>query len=882
MRRLCVLSLLICSTLARAETIKLWDFSQGAQGWVGNPFVESLSAGEEGLALVSTGIDPWIEGPAIDLSNRDMTRVTVRMKSEANGSGELFYGAHFEAGRSVRFSIKNDGKWHDYPLIIKDPLRARTRFRLDPATGPGRIVVRSIEVQSITRIAWPEPAKPRRLDIKDAKAISVTSDGLLVNHYKGWGQFEIKIDDAAVATGYQSESIGLLIADKPQWLPIEETQATCYEDQGAVLCATTLTDSQGGHWRATRRFQAGATAGMIVVETEFVVDADRDVVHLPWLTLFPGLGTYSQSKTQALLPGLEYLADEPSSSQADITTPEHVRRVPDPLKITFPMMAIAHDGCYVALLWEPSEMVAAVFDSPDRIYGSGAHLMALSAPAVGEHRFENDLVASKPFKMKANRAMRSRAVIIGGQGDTVVPAVKEYVQIRRLPDVPEFEGGLDAVVTLLSHGWLDSEINEDGLFRHAVWGSSFGAGAAADVPVYMGWLAGRVNDPELAKRLRAEREKALTKLPSGGPYLSSVSHVRNPAPALVLGGIPAYVQARVTEARKLQGQFDERGVKHYRPGNVDYGKTHFADHANGLAAVDLVRILEAATLSADPQLIERGLGLLDKQTALYADTVPRGAQTWEVPLHTPDILGSAHLVKAYTLGHVISGKPEYLEQARYWAWTGVPFVYLVNPTGQEMGPYATIAVLGGTNWRAPIWFGQPVQWCGLVYASALHSLAPYDPAGPWEQIAKGITATGLQMTWPITDVKRQGLLPDYIDLRAQHRDGPAINPGTVQAHVPELFGQERMYDVRKLSKTNRFIHAPCTINDIDEDRNSVGFGVEGLGDDRYFVLISGVKVEPSGVTIRSTDQGGANHQFDETRRLLVISLTGSARIELRF
>ena len=155
-------------------------------------------------------------------------------------------------------------------------------------------------------------------------------------------------------------------------------------------------------------------------------------------------------------------------------------------------------------------------------------------------------------------------------------------------------------------------------------------------------------------------------------------------------------------------------------------------------------------------MIEQGLALLDKQTALYANTVPRGAQTWEVPLHTPDILASAHLVKAYTLGYMISGKQEYLEQARYWAWTGVPFVYLVNPTEGEIGPYATIAVLGATNWQAPVWFGRPVQWCGLVYCSALHLLSQYDKNGPWETIAKGITATGLQMTWPASDPQAPG------------------------------------------------------------------------------------------------------------------------------
>jgi len=90
------------------------------------------------------------------------------------------------------------------------------------------------------------------------------------------------------------------------------------------------------------------------------------------------LGTFGERKDQGLFAGLEYLCDEPSSSTADIETPDHVRRVPDPIKITFPLMAIAHGGRYIGVIWEPSETIAATFDSPDTIYTSGAHVMALS------------------------------------------------------------------------------------------------------------------------------------------------------------------------------------------------------------------------------------------------------------------------------------------------------------------------------------------------------------------------------------------------------------------------------------------------------------------------------------------------------------------------
>jgi len=874
------------------KTVAAWDFAKGLQGWQGNRYTEGLTATAEGLAFQSTGIDPWIEGPAIDLPGEGTIRVRVRMKSNADTGGELFYGRTFQAGHSVRFTVNNDGQWHDYLLVIPEQLGPGTRFRLDPATGEGQIVVTAIEIEALPAIQppqWEKPVRPRK---GDPEPVSVSSGDLAVEHYRqGGGGFVVKVDGQEMAAGHHGELIGMVLNDQPQWLNLGKAKFLYTVRQAGLSYQATSQDSGWANWQMRRQFKPGPVDGSIIVEIEFVVDQDRDVIHLPWLTLFPGLGTFSERKTQGLFAGLEYLDDEPSSSEADITTAEHVRRAPDPVKVTFPLMAIVHEGRYIGLMCEPSNMVEPVFDSPDTIYGSGAHVMALTGPAVGEKRFENKLVAHTPLRLKANEPIRMQAILIGDKGATIIPAVQKYVALRGLPAVPTFAGGLDAAVTLLAHGWLDSTINEGGIFRHAVWGESFRAAPAGDAIMYIDWLGNQARDRDLMHRLVQARDLAVSKMPPGKPYISTLSHTRTPTAPFVFGGIYPYIQQRQQEAVELLRHFDDKGVTLYRAGDVDYGKTHSVKHANGLASVDVVRILEAGTMSVDPQLIAQGLALLDEQTALYANSVPRGAQTWEVPLHTPDILASAHMVKAYTLGYILSGRQEHLEQARYWAWTGVPFVYLVNPTEGEIGPYATIAVLGATNWRAPSWFGRPVQWCGLVYASALHLLSQYDKDGPWATIAKGITATGLQMTWPTTDAKRQGLLPDVFELRPQLRDGPAINPGTVQAHVPELFDKGCLYEVRKLTTNGWFIHAPCAIRNLRETQDSVTFTVDGWGKNPYYVLLAGVDRKPAAVT--TTDiltgpvaarptAGEARTHFNPAQRMLTITLNRPCEIHVRF
>jgi len=884
-RILSALAILVLGPAAAgANVVAEWDFAKGTLGWTGNQRVLKLRSSGEGLWVRSTGQDPWIEGPAIDLPGAEMTRITIRMKSTADGDGEVFYGRAFSAEKSVRFTVHTDGQWRDYPLVIHDRLTGPTRFRLDPCSDAGELTIAYIKVEAIGKMLVPALQKPQ-LPERKATFHSVKSGGLVLEHYgQKWGNFAIKVNGVQMAAGCQADILGLMIDDKPQWLKLADARASFQTPGGGERTIATIADNSGATWQIQRTITGGPDSALLV-EVRVKVDKDSDVLYIPWLTLFPGLGTFGQAKYQGLLPGLEYLCDEPSSSTADIAEPKNVRRVPDPVKIAFPLMAVSHGGNYIGLIWEPSEMTAATFDSPDRVYNSGAHLMALSAPAVGNIRFENAFCGHTPFKLEANKALKVSATIIAGKGKTIIPAVKQYVALKGLPDVPQYEGGLAAAVNLLAHGWLDSQINQDGLFRHAVWGSSFGPQPAADAAMYIDWLGGFVEDKNLRERLRVLKNKALAKIPAGQAFSGSVGHAHQPAAPFVFGRLADFVRQRRGGALGQLRHFDENGVLQYQPGKADYSKTHFAKHANGLGGRAVADILEAAALCADTELIAGALELLDKQTALYADTVPRGAQTWEVPLHTPDILASAHMVKAYTLAYMISDKEEYLEEARYWAWTGVPFVYLYPPTPGRVGNYSTIAVMGATNWQAPVWFGQPVQWCGLVYCSALHLLSDVDPQGPWKKIAKGITAAGLQMTWPTTDTERQGLLPDFFHLVAQRSDGPAINPGTVQAHIPEYFAVGKNYDLKRIPAKKWFVHAPCRINRVEESKDLIKLTVEGRINKQYQVLISGIQKEPAQVTAADPHREAiffkpAQTEFHPDINALIITLTTPAQIRI--
>jgi len=877
------------ASISSGRTLARWDFTRGTHGWQGNRVVEEVVSTTEGLLVRCKGRDPWIEGPVVEIPGPGSTIVKIRMKSTADARGQLFYGRTFSEDRSIRFTVHNDGKWHDYCLAVPHKLAGPTRFRLDPGAGAGQITIGFIEIQAVGQTAPPPFGRPR-LPSPSSSPYSVSSGAVELVHYKGrWGNFVVNVGGREMAAGHQGGRIGIVFGDEDEWLNLGEAPVTLDSaPEGGLTSTATLTDSRGAKWRICRSITPGA-ADALNIRVQLSVDKDREVVFIPWITIFPGLGTFGTSKDQGLFAGLEYLCDEPSSSTADVAAPNNIRRIPDPVKITFPLMAISRDGFYIGLIWEPSAMVAAAFDSPDRIYNSGAQVMELSAPAVGQLRFENAACAHTPFRLGAGRPLTVEAVIIGGRGETVVEAVKRYVELKGLPQVPRFEGGFGAAVRLLAAGWLDSQINRDGLFRHAVWAERFRPLPAADAAMYIDWLSGHTGDSGLRGRLLNLRDKALSRIPATQPFSSSIGHAHQIAAPFVLDRLERFIRQRRAAAAASLKRFDEDGLMYYRAGPVDYSRTHFAKHSNGLSGRVVAGILEAASLCGDRHLKDKALDLLDKQTALYAGTVPRGAQTWEIPLHTPDILASAHLVKAYTLGYVVSGEKEYLDQARYWAWSGVPFVYLRQPTAGPVGYYATIAVLGATNWKAPVWFGRPVQWCGLVYASALHLLSEFDPGGPWERIARGITAAGLQMTWPISDSDRGGLLPDWFDLRSQVRGGPAINPGTVQAHLPELFRLGKIYEINRLAGRGWVVHAPTEIEAVSVGKRAISIRLAGWAYNRqYRVLIAGPKKPPKEVLARRLFADAekvpapevAETRFHSDLNCLIITLAGPAQIEI--
>jgi hypothetical protein len=319
-----------------------------------------------------------------------------------------------------------------------------------------------------------------------------------------------------------------------------------------------------------------------------------------------------------------------------------------------------------------------------------------------------------------------------------------------------------------------------------------------------GW--GHCVQKDFARHPYADMASTIWRLTGAAPDLPRLvgggAHVPNGTVYFVTGRAKEWLDGQSRHAQALIQSQQPDGSYRY---DGEYARGHFENTASGICSAPARYLMEHAYVTGDKEALAAGCRTLDYMQRFC---VPRGAQTWEVPLHTPDILASAYLVQAYVRGYELTGKPEYLAAARRWALSGVPFVYLWNRYPIML--YSTPPVYGATFWRHS-WFGLPVQWCGGVYAYALTKLAPHDKSLDWNQLARGILISAEQQQYP--DGPNVGLLPDSFALAAQQRRPADINPCALVSLRLVLDGDVDFLSVASDSQHRVAAPFPLTIRD---------------------------------------------------------------------
>ncbi len=460
--------------------------------------------------------------------------------------------------------------------------------------------------------------------------------------------------------------------------------------------------------------------------------------------------------TNASFPGLEMLEKgERSSSTLDIETPESDRSRPNRNWVTQTSMLICTDSLRISVRW-PDAAIQPEFAVPDFIDSTGfGGRMGLSV--IEPARLAD---GKKPFE----------AQIVVDSLD-FVEAVADDVRALygNLPDVPKSPRPDDEQMAFC----LDTFVNrmqDDNGWGHCIeksWHHAFFADLASCV-----WRANNGQVPFPGKEFSV----------GGG-------HIDNASIFFAANQAQRYLNHLESQAASLRAQVKKDPSFPYY-GKYDRG--HWEHTALGTCARPAFLLNQKAYLTADGASRDAATQVLEYMERF---TVPRGGQVWEMPLHTPDPLAGAYAIMAYVRGYELTGNKDFLRQARKWAITGLPFVYLraierSDGKPSELGGclYATIGVYGSTNWKVPLWIGRPVQWIGTVYAYALTSLAPYDNTFDWNKLARGILVSAQYQQYP--DGEFAGSLPDSVEPSDEPRHPWNINPSALMILQWRLAGVE--------------------------------------------------------------------------------------------
>lgn len=561
------------------------------------------------------------------------------------------------------------------------------------------------------------------------------------------------------------------------------TASAIQANGGGKTASLTITGGTAA-WPVTWTISCAQGADILNYSLTLTPAADASLYGLRGPMLYVGEGGWGGKKTEAVLPGLEWLVgDEVSSSTLDIAAsmPQRWRWCPPPHSVTIPALSVYHDGITVGLLWDQLQAYApgqtrprAIFGAPDRFEGRNASLLGLMAPggADPDYWVPPRLATETPWAVKKGQPVTIKAQLYAKSGTTdALTTMDRWFALYGAPE-PERK----------PHGktWNDEISLSAQAYTRSLWDPKtskwFAYLNGPNTATTLGLHAAYIYDTIYASRLASDpalKQECLQKIEQvrqlGGPEASADDlgfEFGDPAGALVGRGdiIASLINSQGADGSwRFHTRIEKSGIF----AGMDYAELGPDNAAEvGTCANNAHQLLSYARMTGDPQATAAGLKALEFMKQF---TVPRAAQVWEVPVHTPDVLGSADPCEAYLAGYQITGKPEYLERAVFWARTGLPFVYMWDTPNYEMLRYASIPVLGA-SWYTCNWFGQPVQWNGLRLARAYTTLQQYDKSYPWRKIAEGLTVSCLWQQhgkqsagpdlWPDTNEKWTGLWPD--------------------------------------------------------------------------------------------------------------------------
>lgn len=623
-------------------------------------------------------------------------------------------------------------------------------------------------------------------------------------------------------------------------------------------------------WRLAVKFTPIAGQPVFTARYTLTAVAPRKLLAFEGPMLHTGEGNGGAAKTDALFPGLEWLVDGESSSSALDFAPDHpdrVRYVPHPAKVTIPLMAVRSASGATGLLWRDAMRAQPVFASPNSFEHRNGHLMGLMLPTVADGLPENARECSQPAAMAAGATRTIEAEIYAqrGAGDSLA-AMDLWFRRNGVPEpMPIPRGNYTAEVAFSTRAYLQTLWDEEG---QGWWpyrsGPALGYKVAPRAEFCFDLLMASKVLPDLNPELSAKclgrgtrvAEKAGFPPHTGEDMRFSFGDAMTGIESLAQAASGAMASQREDGSWRFDADRKDEGIfKGY-----DYNELGPDDAAElGTCARNAYTVLRLARITGDGEALAAGLRAL---TFMERFTVPRAAQVWEVPVHSPDILAASDAVEAYLEAWWLTGHAAHLAQARRWARAGLPFIYQWNPPDKPWLRRASIAVFGA-SWMKWSWIGRPVQWNGLRYAHALLKLTPHDASFPWQRVAEGIIRSAMYQQ--STDEKDAALWPDSYGAVDGKKSGWIFAPRHILTGVYRLLGhdEEPSTLILRRGAVPLLVTSRARFDKASDSGSWVSFEVEFPSDEPGQVVICGIAKptevfvdgKPANEFLRSDERG---------------------------
>jgi hypothetical protein len=627
--------------------------------------------------------------------------------------------------------------------------------------------------------------------------------------------------------------------------------ATAFSQEGsALVVAGQARSDDGKSWPIEIQFRPAPSAPRIDLRSTLDAPCDTELLAFYGPTLLAGDRAFGSHKDFAVFPGIEYLTqDEPSSSTRDLAPPNHDRRVPAPYRITCPLMAVQGDSVLIALLWDMHQQwapgqskPAARFLAPDLRLGYGFIHMSLFAPGVGEYVDENNYEAHTPFPLQQGQQIQltgqlvldSKArygpdSIVHGphRSGLLLEAMRHWFDAYGMSEPSEPPRDWDAQRALCRTAYLDTLWQES----PPAWRAYPHAEARLEIGVipllYADMALGmhRATQGELERRIGSVLGRALREhdpaffasRDGGSPMWGTLPYV--------YGYVPEAYKRLAVEGRAWISRRENGRMVWYPPDRKHRILGVPGAHTLGQPSFPVYYALRNARITGDPDLAKEALDAI-KQFDLYE--IPRGAAMWECPQFQPGMLAAGQAVNALCEAYMLTGEGQYMDRARFWAMTGLPFVYFWQMDGYPTMLYNVVSDFGSTHFTHS-WLGMPVVWCGLDYALALQKLAEFDTSFPWRTIAKGITHSAMWQQY--TDGPSKGCYPDSWDMVKNQPNPVDIQPSLIMANSFALAGRSPELQFVRLARDSA---PPVMINSAADSLE-----VSGKADETVVMKLSG-------------------------------------------